>query len=229
MGEQLKGPHGLVPNVARVRIPGAVAGPRVYDRAVTEPAAQEPLSGEAPSPRGRASALGAVAFVLLGVPFLVFGGMMLNLKARVELRCDPGGPCTLFHLSWLGQERVGHFKLEEIQRGTVERNRDRKGAELYRPVLETTGGKFPLSSRWLADGVQAERTVRVVNYFRSNPFGGGGKGFILFHDHRRGPLIVGFSFGSVGLVLLGVSVWLALKARRYSRAERAARTSPSAG
>jgi hypothetical protein len=166
-----------------------------------------------------------VAFVLLAAPFLVFGWMMFNLKGRVELACAPGGPCTLVHRSWLSSERVERFTVEEIQRATLERNRTtrRGGAEVYRPVLETTRGKFPLSHRWMDEQEKAERTVRVVNAFRANPLGGGGRGFILFHDQRRGSAIVGASFSSVGVVLLGVSVWLGIKARRHRRAERAAR------
>jgi hypothetical protein len=147
--------------------------------------------------------------------------MMLNQKARVELYCDPGGPCALLQRGWLGPERVGSFAVEELQEATVERNRSSKkgAAPLFRPVLETTRGSFPLSARWLEDEEQARRTVRVVNFFRANPHAGS-KGFMLFHDHRRGPLIVGISFGVVGGMLAGLSVWLAFRARRLLRAER---------
>lgn len=153
--------------------------------------------------------------------------MMLTLKARVELHCQPGGPCLLIQLGWLGQEVVGTFEVAELQAATVERNRSSKkgAAPLYRPVLETARGSFPLSSRWLEDEEQAQRTVRVVNFFRANPRASA-KGFVLFHDHRQGPLIVGASFGAVGAVLLGLSLWLAFKARRHLRAERASPPSP---
>jgi hypothetical protein len=205
------------------RIPGEDTGSRVYDTGVTEPAPQETPPAEAPQSRARASTIGAVAFVLLAAPFLVFGWMMFNLKGRVELECAVGGPCVLVHQSWLSRERMELFTVEELQGATVERNRSnrRGGVSLYRPVLETTRGKFPLSSRWLDEEDKAERTVRVVNAFRANPFGGGGKGFLLFHDQRRGSAIVGISFTSVGVLLLGVSVWLGFKARRHRRAERA--------
>ncbi|HYI01695.1 hypothetical protein [Hyalangium sp.] len=205
--------------------------PRVYDGPVTAPVTQEPTqvpsSGDsAAAPRGRSTAIGAGAFLLLAAPFVVFSLMMLNLKARTELRCDPGGPCTLLQFSWLGRELVGNFKLEELQGAAIERNRSSKkdAAPLYKPVLETTRGSFPLSSRWLEDEAQARNTVKVVNFFRANPLASR-KGFILFHDHRRGPLIVGSSFGAVGGVLLGLSLWLAFKARRHLRAEQAARAS----
>ena len=197
---------------------------------MTGPAAQEPLpDNDAPASRARASTLGAVAFVLLAGPFLVFSLMMLNLKARVELHCEPGGPCTLSQRSWLGREQVGTFTVQELQGATVEHNRSSKAdaATLYKPVLKTTRGDFPLSSRWLDEEAEAERTARVVNLFHANPFGGGRKGFLLFHDHRRGPLIVGVSFGAVGVLLLGLSLWLAFRARRHRRAARAARASPT--
>ena len=166
-----------------------------------------------------------MAFVLLAAPFFVFSLMMLNLKARVELRCAPLGPCDLFHISMLGSEKVETFILTEVQGATLELNRTSKrdAANVYKPVLKTTRGDFPLSSRWLDEQAQAERTVRVVNLFHANPLGGGGKGFILFHDNRKGPFIVGVSFGGVGGVLLGLSIWLAFRARRHFRAERAAR------
>ncbi len=192
---------------------------------MTASAPQGTAADEAPPSRARANTIGAVAFVLLAAPFLVFGWMMFNMKGRVELECAPGGPCMLLHQSWLSRERVEVFTVAEIQGATVERNRSsrRGGESLYRPVLETTRGKFPLSARWLDAQETAERTVRVVNAFRANPLGGGGKGFLLFHDQRRGSAIVGTSFTSVGVVLLGVSVWLGLRARRHLRAERAAR------
>jgi hypothetical protein len=192
---------------------------------VTEPAVQTPPAGDAaPPPRSRASAIGAAAFLLLSAPFLIFGGMMLALKARVELRCTPGG-CALVHLSLLSQEEVERFTVQELQQAKVERNRSsRKGAEpVYRPVLETTRGRFPLSSRWLEEEQDAEHTVRILNRFIASPLSSG----TVFHDHRRGPMIVGTSFSAMGGVLLGVSLWLALKARRQRRAERAARTMES--
>lgn len=191
---------------------------------MTDSAPQGTPDSEAPAPRSRANTIGAVAFVLLGVPFLIFGFMMFNLKGRVELECDHGGPCRLIHQSWLSRETVETFTVEELQGATLERNRSnrRGGVFLYKPVLETTRGKFPLAQRWMDEEDKAERTVRVVNAFRANPLGGGGRGFVLFHDQRRGSAIVGTSFMGVGLVLLGVSVWLGLKARRYLRAERAA-------
>ncbi|MBN1203759.1 MAG: hypothetical protein JXB05_02400 [Myxococcaceae bacterium] len=226
MGEQSAAAReGPLPGGAHLRIPGAAAGAWVYDRAVTEPIAQEPTPGAQARPsRARASTLGAVAFALMTVPFLVFGWMMFNSKARVELSCHPLGPCTLVELSWLERTEVGQFTVEELQGASVERNR--KGAShLYRPVLETTRGKFPLSARWMADEAQAQRTANVVNRFRANPLLSQ-KGFLLFHDHRRGPLLVGASFSAVGVLLLGVSLWLAFKARRLSRAERAAQAAP---
>ncbi|MDY7226505.1 hypothetical protein [Hyalangium rubrum] len=191
---------------------------------MTEPAPSEtPAGGDAPPSRARAATLGAVAFVLLAAPFLVFGGMLLNLKARVELACTPGGPCTLFHQGWLTREPVERFTVEELQDVTVERNRTgrRGGDNLYRPVLETPRGKFPLSYKWLEQLADAERTAEAVNRFRAAPLAGGDTGLVVFHDQRRTPGLVGSAFSGVGLVLLGVSGWLGLKARRHRRAERA--------
>lgn len=231
MGEQSSGGRAVrVLGGAHLRIPGAAVRRWVYDGPVTGPATQEP-SGDtaAPASRGRSTAIGAGAVLLLAGPFLVFSLIMFNLKARVELTCDPGGPCQLLQRSWLGQEEVGMFLVPELQEATVERNRSgkRDAAVLYKPMLVTVRGTFPLSTQWLENEAQAQNTVQVVNKFRSNPFASR-KGFKLFHDHRRGSLIVGSSFGGVGVVLIGLSLWLAFKARRLLRAERAARTAPPA-
>ncbi|MDC0711956.1 hypothetical protein POL68_26045 [Stigmatella sp. ncwal1] len=182
---------------------------------MTDSASQGIASDGPPAYRPRSLRISAVAFLLLAVPFLVFGGMMLFLKARVELHCDPGG-CQLFHLSVLTKTRVELFPVTEIQGASVDRNRSsRAGAEpLYRPVLETTRGKFPLSYRWLDTEADAERTVKVLNRYRANPLAANGRGFILFHDHRRSPLFVGSAFSAVGVGLLGLSLWLALKLRK---------------
>jgi|GEM_PF-1089835 hypothetical protein len=229
MGEQSRGgPAARVPGGAHLRIPGAAARPWVYDGPVTGPTPQEPTrDAAAPTPRGRSTAIGAGALLLLALPFFVFSLIMFTLKARVELHCNAGGPCMLVHRSWLAQEEVGMFLVTELQEATVERNRSSKrdAAVLYKPILETTRGSFPLSTQWVENEAQARNTARVVNYFRSNPFASS-KGFMIFHDYRRGPLIVGSSFAGVGVVLLGLSLWLALKARRLLRAERAAPLSP---
>ncbi|EAU69621.1 hypothetical protein STIAU_2907 [Stigmatella aurantiaca DW4/3-1] len=183
--------------------------------AVTDSASQGIASDDLPAYRPRSLRISAVAFLMLAVPFLVFGGMMFFLKARVELHCDPGG-CQLFHLSLLTKERVELFPVADIQRAFVDRNRSsRAGAEpLYRPVLETVRGKFPLSYRWLDSEAEAERTVKVLNRYRANPLATQGRSLILFHDHRRSPLRVGSAFSAVGVGLLGLSLWLALKLRK---------------
>jgi hypothetical protein len=226
MGEQSRGGAAVrVLGGAHLRIPRAAASRWVYDGPVTGPTPPEPARDDAaPASRGRSTAIGAGAFLLLALPFLVFSGIMFSLKARVELHCNAGGPCMLVHRSWLGQEEVGMFLVPELQEATIERNRSSKrdAATLYKPMLVTTRGTFPLSTQWLEDETQARNTVRVVNYFRSNPFASR-KGFMLFHDHRRGPMIVGASFGGVGVVLLGLCLWLGFKARRLLRAERSAR------
>ena len=204
------------------RFPRAAARPRVYDGGVTDSAPQGAASSEAPPSRARSTTIGAVAFVLLGGPFLVFGWMMFNMKGLVALECAAGGPCTLVHRSWLSSERVETFTIDEIQGATVERNRTsrRGGAMVYRPVLETTRGKFPLSHRWMDEQQTAESAVTRVHDFRAKR----APGFELVHDQRRGSAIVGTSFTSVGVVLLAVSVWLGFKARRHRRAERAAQS-----
>lgn len=189
--------------------------------AVTDPASQGIASDEAPAYRSRSLRISTVGFLLLAAPFLVFGGMMLLLKTRVELHCDPGG-CQLFHLSWVTSQRVELFPLGELQGALVDRNRSsRAGAEpLYRPVLETARGKFPLSYRWLNDEAEAARTVSILQRYLANPMATQGRTLVLFHDHRRTPLLVGSAFSAVGLALVGLSLWMALKLRKASASPR---------
>jgi hypothetical protein len=180
---------------------------------VTDPSAQGLPSDDASTYRARSLRISTVGFLLLAAPFLVFGGMMFLLKTRVELHCEPGG-CQLFHISWVTSQRVELFPLEEIQGALVDRNRSsRAGAEpLYRPVLETSRGKFPLSYRWLNDEAEAARTVSILQRYRAN----NGRTLVLFHDHRRTPLFVGSAFSAVGLALVGLSLWMALRLRKVS-------------
>jgi hypothetical protein len=185
--------------------------------AVTDPASQGISPDDALAYRARSLRISAVGFLLLAAPFLVFGGMMFLLKARVEVHCDPGG-CQLFHVNWVASQRVEAIPVGEIQAAVVDRNRSsRAGAEpLFRPVLETARGKFPLSYRWLSNEAEAERTVNVLQRYLSNPRATQGRMLILFHDHRRTPLLVGSAFSAVGLGLLGLSLWMLLKLRKAS-------------
>jgi hypothetical protein len=190
---------------------------------VTDSAPQRAPEGEAPPSRARSTTIGAVAFVILATPFLIFGWMMFSLKARVDLDCPGGGPCRLVHRSWLSRETVETFTVDELLGASVERNRSSKrgGEQVFRPVLETTKGKFPLSHGWVDDQAAAEKTVLMLKDLQASNIS---TGIIFVSDQRRGSAIVGTAFTSVGLVLLGVSVWLGVKARRHRRAERAARS-----
>lgn len=172
--------------------------------------------------RGRSTGIAAVAAVLLSLPFFVYGVMTLDTKARVELKCAPNGPCTLTRESLLSKEEVGVFPLEELRGAKVERNRKSRTRDesVWRPVLETTRGDFPLSHGWMSEERKAQSTAGVVQRYLGMPFAGG---VTLWHDDRAGAGRMGTAFIVVGGLLVLMSGWLAFKARRLLRAERAAR------
>lgn len=170
--------------------------------------------------RGRSAGIAAVAAVLLALPFLVYGIVTLDTRARVELKCASNGPCTLTREGLLTKEEVGVFPVEELRGAKVERNRKSRTSEesVWRPVLETTRGDFPLSYGWMTEERKAQRVVTVVRRYRDRPLAG----ITLWHDDRAGAVRMGTAFLAVGGLLLLMSAWLALKARRLLRAERAA-------
>lgn len=173
------------------------------------------------SSRGRSTGIAAVAAVLLSLPFVIYGGMTLDTRARVELQCAPNGPCTLTREGLLSKEEVGVFPLEELRGAKVERRRKSSTSEefVWRPVLETTRGDLPLSYGWMPEERKAQYTAGVVQRYLGMPFAGG---VTLWHDDRAGAVRLGTAFLVVGGLLLLLSAWLAFKARRLLRAERAA-------
>ncbi len=159
-----------------------------------------------PASRARSAGIGATASLLLAVPFLFFGLWTLNTRARVELKCAPGGPCAVTRSSWLSKEEVGPLPLEDIRGGRVDRNRKSRGdGFIFRPVLETARGDVPLSYAWMEDERRAHYPIQVVTRYMENPFGGG---VTLWQDDRQGPTRLGGSFTIVGAGLLGFGLWL---------------------
>lgn len=171
--------------------------------------------------RGRSATIATVAAVLLSLPFLIYGAMTLDTRARVEIKCAPNGPCTLTREGLLSKEEVGVFPLEELRGAKVERNRKSRLSDefIWRPVLETTRGDFPLSYGWMPEERKAQYAATVMTRYLGAPFAGG---VTLWHDDRAGAVRLGTSFLVVGGLLLLMSAWLAFKARRLLRAERAA-------
>lgn len=174
----------------------------------------------------RSTTISAVAAALLSLPFLLFGWQTLDMKARVELRCEARGPCTLTRLSWLSQEEVGRFPLEELRGARVERKRksSRSDESLWRPLLVTMRGEFPLSYAWMKEERKAQHPAVVVGRYLRAPV----KGVTLWHDDRAGAGRLGGAFLAVGGLLLVMSGRLGFKARRLRRAERAVEASPAA-
>ena len=169
--------------------------------------------------------LAGAGVLLLSIPFLVFGLGFLDTRARVEFRCESGGPCELTRVGWLTREAPQHFEFKELVGARVDRRRSsREDESIYRPMLVTQRGDFPLSGHWMEEERQAQAVVISVDRFLHTPFG---PGFSMWHDDRARASRVGVLFTvTAGLVLL-FGLRLTWKALRRRREERAASTPPS--
>jgi len=186
------------------------------------PGYEEGVNDPAPSlTPSRSLFIGAISVLLLFIPFLVFGLTFVDIKARVVLQCEKGGPCTVTRAGWLTQEVVGIFPVGEIQGARVDRSRATRGEQqsIYRPVLLTTRGEIPLSYEWMGDEKQANRPVISINQFtRTGQF----PAFTMWHDDRPRAARMGVLFMVVsGLVLLlGLFLlWRAFRRRKQERAQ----------
>ena len=159
------------------------------------------------------------------MPFFIFGLVFMNVKARIEFQCQRGGPCALTRSGLLTREEPLTFTLEEMQSARVERDRSPRGEQqnIYRPVLVTTRGEFPLSHHWMAEEREAERTVISVNRFLKKP---GAPGFTMWHDDRPRASRMGIMFTVAAVLVLLFGLWLTWRAMRRRRQERAQGTAP---
>jgi len=186
---------------------------RVYDGTVSDSAPSVTPS--------RSLFIGAIGVLALSVPFFIFGLAFLDTKARIEFQCQRGGPCTLTRIGFLSREEPLTFTRAEIQGARVERDRSPRGEQqnIYRPVLVTTRGEFPLSHHWMAEEREANRTVISVNRFHQNPEA---PGFTMWHDNRHQASRMGlmFTVAAVLVLLLGLFLtWRAVRRRRQERAQ----------
>lgn len=177
---------------------------------------------QAPEPRAtpaRSLALAAAALLVLAVPFLLFGLLYLDLRALVTLECAPGGPCTLYQAGWLTREVVGTFSLEEVQGAHVQRSRSPRGQRdpVFRPMLDTARGSYPLNYDWLRDEAAVAGMVESLQRFRQAPE----QGLALRRDDRHKLLRTGVSFTAVGGLLVVLGAWVAARAVRQRRREGA--------
>jgi hypothetical protein len=177
----------------------------------------EPAPSLTPS---RSLFIGAAGVLALFIPFIVFGLVFVDIKARIVLQCEQGGPCTVTRAGWLTQEVVGVFPVEEIQGARVDRNRATRGEQqnIYRPVLVTTRGEIPLTYEWMGEEQQASRVAGAINQFHSS---GQYPAFTMWHDDRPRAARMGVLFMVVsGLVLL-LGLYLLGRAVRRRKQERA--------
>lgn len=193
--------------------------PPVYDGGVSE---KEPSI--TPS---RSLFIGATGVLLLSIPFFVFGLAFLDTKARIELQCETGGPCTVTRAGWLTRETVGVFPLSEIQEARVERGRSPRGERqsIYRPILVTTRGEIPLSFDSMGEEKQASRVTVAINRFLQMPMA---SGFTIWHDHRPRAGRMGLIFTVAAVLVLLFGLWLLWRAFKRRGEERARAAPPSA-
>ncbi|GMU02771.1 hypothetical protein KH5H1_68910 [Corallococcus caeni] len=171
--------------------------------------------------RSRATAIGATAFLLLALPFLVLGVFFLGQKARMDFRCEPQGPCVLTRSSWLGQEEVGRYAPQDLRDVEVARSRSARSgaAPIFRPQLQTTSGVQPLAYQWTEDEAEARAYADTVRRYLTGPRT---DALAVFEDHRQASLRVGGAFTAVGLGVLALSLWLLSRTLAHRKAERAA-------
>ncbi|RKH13568.1 hypothetical protein D7Y13_16920 [Corallococcus praedator] len=174
-----------------------------------------------PYRRSRATAIGATAFLMLALPFLVLGVFFLGQMARMDLRCEPQAPCVLTRSSWLGQEEVGRYAPQDILGVKVDRSRSRRSgaAPIFRPQLETASGPQPLAFQWTEDEAEATAFAQGVQRYLAGPRT---DALAVFRDDRKASLRVGGAFTGVGLLVLAVSLWLLSRTLAHRKAERAA-------
>jgi hypothetical protein len=177
-----------------------------------------------PAPESLAAAprslgLVAAALLVLAVPFLLFGLLYLDLKALVSLECAPGGPCTLYQAGWLSREAVGTFSLEELLGAHVQRSRSPRGQRdpVFRPMLDTTRGTFPLNYDWLRDEAAVTSMVESLERFRKSPE----QGLSLRRDDRHKLVRTGALFTTAGVLVVVLGAWVAARAVRQRRREGA--------
>ncbi len=183
------------------------------------------MSNPAPSVTpSRSLFIGAAGVLVLAIPFFIFGLAFLDIKARVELQCQRGGPCTLTRVGWLTRDEVGTFPLSELQGARVQRDRSPRGAQpnIYRPLLVTTRGEFPLSREWMAEEAEVQRAADAFNRFREHPEDAG---FELIYDDRPRASRLGALFTVTAVLVLLFGLWLTSRAFKRRAEERATRSS----
>ncbi|WP_257461900.1 hypothetical protein [Archangium lipolyticum] len=186
------------------------------------------MSNPAPSVTpSRSLFIGAIGVLALAVPFFIFGLAFLDIKARVELQCQRGGPCTVTRVGWLTRDEVGTFPLAEIQGARVERGRSRRGSQpsIYRPVLVTTRGELPLSREWMAEEAEVQRAVDAFERFRQAPEA---SPFELVYDDRPQASRMGALFTVAAMLVLCLGLWLTTRALKRRAEERARAAAPRA-
>jgi hypothetical protein len=172
----------------------------------------------------RSLAISGIALLVLSVPFFIFGVSFLNVKARINLDCQPGGPCTLTRIGYLTQEEPVVLPLTDIQEARVDRRRGRGGDNEFRPVIvSTTQQVHPVAYGWMEQETKATRVVRALERFRATPV----PGFSMWHDDRPLYLRTGGMFTAAGVVVLGLGLWLTVKALRRRAQERAQASTPA--
>lgn len=178
---------------------------------------------ETPSPSvtpSRSLFIGGVGVLVLSVPFFIFGLAFLDVKGRVELECGPGGPCTLTRVGYLTRQVSGVFPLEELQGARVDRSRETRGEQknIFRPVLLTTRGEFPISAHWMDTEREAQRVVAAVQRYLAAQ---GTPGISMWHDDRSRASRLGMLFTGASVLVLFLGLFLTTRAFRRRGEERA--------
>lgn len=157
--------------------------------------------------------MGVFAALLLSLPFLLFGLWLIDSPGRIELSCSRRGPCQLTRAGFFTTLESRRFETGALLGAVLERRRSaRQGSEnTFRAVLETTEGRFPLSTEWSARREDAEADVEAVRRFLADP---ARAPLRIIHDGRKLSLGIGAAFLIVGLILVGVAAWMVRRRAR---------------
>jgi hypothetical protein len=183
---------------------------------------------DTPSPKtpSRSLFIGGASVLLLSVPFFVFGLGFLDTRARIELKCARAGPCSLTRVGWLTREAPTVLELKEIQGTRIDRRRSSRGEDesIYRPVLVTTRGDFPIAAHWMEKEAQARSATLSVDRFLTTP---GAPGFDMWHDNRARSSLLGVLFTVTATLVMLFGAWLTWRAVRRRSEEHRARADPA--
>jgi hypothetical protein len=125
-------------------------------------------------------------------------------------------------VGWLTREAPTLFQLQELQCTRIDRRRSSRGENesIYRPMLVTSRGDFPIAAHWMEQEREAQSATVSVERFLRTP---GAPGFSMWHDDRPRASRLGALFTVTGTLVMLFGLWLTWRAVRRRGEERRSR------